>query len=188
MKIRVVLSTLLLATILISSNAFAAKALKGRKTFGLDGIGHYTITSFDSAYVSFPTSSIKVAGSGFNTYFEYGFADNFSFETSIGYERIHYAKQSANPNIRQVIAENFFTIDARGNYYFLSSDKSMVQPYATVGAGTTISGKSAIPLLDIGGGTHFFIADNVSIKAQVLYKTAFIHNHLEVGLGVGFHF
>lgn len=188
MKIRRMLASLLLSVLLFSANAMAAKAVKDRKVFGLEGVGHYTISNYDSVYVSFPTSSIKVAGSGFHAYFEYGFAENFAFEAAVGYERVHYARQSANPNIRQVIAENFVTLDTRGNYYFLASDKSMVQPYATIGAGTTISGKSAVPLLDIGGGAHFFVADNVSIKLQLLYKTAFIHHHAEAGLGVGFHF
>lgn len=188
MKIRMILAALILATTLFTGQAHAAKDLQGRKTFGLEGVGHYTFTDYDSAYVSFPTNKIRVAGSGFHTYFEYGFDTHFAFEAAVGYERLHYAKQSNNPNIRQVISENFFTIDLRGNYYFLSGEKNVVQPYATTGVGTVISGKGAVPLLDVGAGAHFFVTDNVSIKLQALYKTAFIHHHFEGGLGVGFHF
>lgn len=188
MKIRLIVLTLMFSILVISGQAQAAKALEGRKTFGFEGVAHYTITSYDSAYVSFPTSSIKVAGSGFHAFFEYGFDTHFSFEGAIGYERLHYASQASNPNIRQVISENFFTIDARGNYYFLSSDKSTFQPYVTAGVGTLISGRSAIPLLDLGGGVHIFVAENVSLKVQALYKTAFVHHHVEGALGVGFHF
>ena len=72
-----------------------------------------------------------------------------------------------------------------GNYYF---SNGKVQPYAAFGAGTIISGKSAAPTLNLGGGAHFFVAENVSVFVQALYKTAFIHHRAEGKLGVGFHF
>ena len=184
--------SLLVALILIASvPAFAAtpggQSLKNRKTLGFAGIGHLSYSSYESLYVDFATSGIITAGSGFQAFLEYGLADEFSITAALGYGRLHYAHKSSVPVLRTVIAENFVNIDVTGQYYFSGTDTTF-QPYLAFGIGTTISSKGAAPLFDVGIGTHYFVSEKVSLRAQLLYKTALIHHAGELSFGAGFHF
>lgn len=175
----------------LSAPAFAGspggQSLKGRTTLGFAGLGHFSYSSYESLYVDFATNGIITAGSGFHAFLEYGLADEFSITGAIGYGRVHYSHKGGLPNLRQVIAENFVNIDVLGQYYF-SGAETTFQPYLAFGGGATISSKGAAPLFDVGIGTHYFVSDKVSLRAQLLYKTALIHHAGELSFGAGFHF
>lgn len=155
---------------------------KNKKMIGFSGMGFYEINSqFESLYVTFPTSNIKAAGFGFTGNFELGFNDRLSGEISMGYSRLSYANKFKN-----VIKQNFFTSDVVAHYYFLNNQK--IAPYVIAGAGIYASSGSVAPTLDTGVGSHFKVADNLSIKTDLIYKTAIIHNRLEARVGLAFHF
>lgn len=171
-----------------SVSAFAGKALNKRKTFGLGGMGNYTISSYDQVFVDFNTTNIRSAASGFNTFYEYGISDHFSAAGTFGYSRLLYAGHNTITNIQQNMTKNFFNLDMLGKYHFISSDRARFQPYLAAGGGALFSGKGVAPLFDIGGGTDIFFNETISVRLQGLFKTAIVHNSAEVGAGVAFHF
>jgi opacity protein-like surface antigen len=169
----------------ISSPAFADDAAtstshKGKKSVGFMGLGYYEISNFESLYVPFATSGIRAAGAGFESFFEYGVADSFGVNFAAGYNRLLYANK-----FRTQVAENFFLLDVTGHYYF---DAGKAQPFLAGGIGAEISTQGVAPTLDLGGGADFMVNDNVSVRLQVLYKTAIIHHRAEAGLGIAYHF
>lgn len=154
--------------------------MKGKKTFGFMGLGYYEISNFESLYVPFATSGMKAAGAGFEGFFEYGFTDNFGLNVALGYDRLLYANK-----FRTQVKENFFIADITGHYYFNAGDT--VHPFIGGGIGMEAS-RTIAPTLDVGGGADFMVSDNVSVRFQLLYKTAIIHHRGEAGLGVAYHF
>ena len=180
-----ILTVVVVLVSVLAYSAGSAFALGGshkdQKTFGFMGLGYYEISNYDSLYVSFATSSLKAAGLGFETFFEYGLADKFGLNFAAGYDRLLYANK-----FKALIAENYFLIDITGHYYF--NTEGNIQPYLAGGAGGEISSKGAAPVLDLGGGIDFMVSDAVSVRFQTLFKTAIIHNRAEAGLGIAYHF
>lgn len=155
---------------------------QGKVSVGLGATGFYNFYSnFDSLYVDFGASAIKTAGFGFQTYIEYGFSDRFTGTFDLGFQRLTYSNK-----FRPVINENFFVTDFMGNYYFL--DNSKIRPYATAGAGMIISSGAVAPTGNLGIGTHIRLADEFSLKVQVLYKTSIIQHVAEGTVGFAYHF
>lgn len=152
------------------------------QSFGFTGLGYYEMSDFESLYVGFPASNFKTSGAGFQVYYEHGVMDNLTLSVALGYARL----LSSNQFDTQV-SENFFIGDILASYYFRDAS-TVVQPYLAGGGGVIVSGRGAAPTLDLGGGVHFKVADNVSLRLQVLYKTAIIHHRGEGSFGVAFHF
>ena len=149
---------------------------------GHRGIGFYEASDYESLYVDFSTANISGAGAGIHSFFEIGAMENLTLSFTIGYARLMSPKK-----FESFIRRDFFVADILGHYYF--SDKTdKIQPYFAAGAGVMVSSGSAIPLADFGGGAHFMITDNFSLRLQGLFKTAVIHNRGEVSLDVGYHF
>lgn len=164
-----------------STPSFAA-GHDGAKSFGFTGLAYYEMSDFESLYVDFPTSDLNTSGAGFQVYYEHGVMDNLTLSGALGYARL----LTSNKFDTQV-SENFFVVDLLANYYFRDAAVT-VQPYLAGGGGVIVSGNGAAPTLDLGGGVHFKVADNVSLRLQVLYKTAIIHHRGEGSFGVAFHF
>lgn len=178
-----IFQTLFIIVAVISfANLAHAESHKGKKIWGIAGLGFYEISNYESLYVNFATSNLKAAGAGFKTYFEYGVGDQFYLEGSAGYARVTYSNKFFNQ-----IKQNFFLIDILGKYYFMDA-ASRIQPYVGGGVGGLISSRSAAPLLDIAVGSHFMLTDQFSIRLQAMYKTAIIHNRAEGSLGIAYHF
>lgn len=175
----------LVLMLLTAQNAFAKSdsfSKKGAKSIGISFLGFYDINSkFESLYVNFPTENIKAAGFGSNLFFEYGFADQFSGELSLGYARLTYSNKFKN-----VIKENYFVGDVLGHFYFLKNQR--IQPYLLFGAGAMVSSNAVAPTFDVGVGSHFMVTDQFSVKAEIMYKTAIIYHRGEGRVGFAYHF
>lgn len=170
--------------VLISTQVHAAddKGFTGRKAFGFGGLGNYSLSNYESLYLNFATSGLKTAGMGFETFFEFGLAKDFTMSVDVGFERLLYANK-----FKTQMKLNYFLLDVLGRYYFRAVDRT-VQPFLAGGVGVIASSIGAAPTLDLGGGSHFMLTDNVSLWVQLLYKTAIIHHRGEGALGIAYHF
>ena len=165
-----------------SDSSSSGDSIKGKKSFGLMGSGYYEInTDMSRLYYNFTLKSTHTAGFGISTFFEYGIAERFSLEFSLGYSRLLYASKQ-----RGVINENYFVADVDAHYYFLNSEK--FGTYAIGGAGAIVSSGSVVPVGDIGIGNYFKITPEVSIKAELIFKSAIVFNRGEGRVGIAYTF
>jgi len=165
-----------------SSSPSSSFMHKDMKIMGVSGMAFYEINSqFESLYVNFPTQNIKGAGFGFIGFFEYGFNEHISAEVDMGYSRLTYTNKFKNTT-----KKNFFLMDVLFHYYFTKD--ANIAPYLSAGGGVYVSSGSSAPVLDVGVGSHFKVSKNISIKVDLLYKTAIILNRFEGRVGVAFHF
>jgi len=177
----------------ISPSSGNSHALKGRVTLGFAGTAFLDFGSEEGMYLSAAdqvaivaaggtVQSVTAGGIGGNLNAEYGFSDRWSGTLSMGFDRLTYANR-----FKSAVSENFFAVDATANYYWLKNPKNIL-PYVSAGVGLVAGSTKTLPTLDVGAGAHFYVSDNVSIKAQLLAKAAFIFNRLQPSVGLAYHF
>lgn len=161
----------------------AAHPLKGKKNLGIEGTGFLEFSSYDRLYMSnVNVNGYRTGGLGMQAFFEYGLTDQITLSADVFYSRLTYANQ-----FKATIRNNFFGGDVLAHYYFLKKVNKLL-PFISAGVGLIASSGSALPLLDLGGGGHFFVTNKLSLKGEILFKTAFIHNRFEPALGLAYHF
>lgn len=165
-----------------SSSSTADHYTKGSMHAGFFALGYYEMNqALDSLYFGSNIEDTNTAGLGFGAYYEYMFSEKLSVDLSAGFSRLMYTNKQ-----RAIIQENFFVMDAVGKYYFTHSGR--FHPYVLLGAGIYASSGGLAPVADIGVGTYIDLAENISFKTEVIYKTAFVFNRAEARVGIGFHF
>lgn len=157
---------------------------KGKMNAGGGAIGFYEYSTTESLYVDFSTDEVNAAGAGFKGFFEYGLNDRLAIGGSLTYSYVLYVKEFD----LSVVTQSFWSFDFMGAYYFTDDYSKKFQPYAAFGAGAHFSGNGVTPLLDLGVGMHYRFNDYVSLKTEILGKTAIVHNRGEAFLGIAFHF
>ena len=165
-----------------TTTAEAAKSRKGSSTAGVLGFGYYEYSTFESLYVDFTTDKITATGLGFKGFYEYGLSDRLAVGGDISFSYL----LDANFNT-SLMSRSFWNLDVVGDYYFADYDK-FLQPYLAFGAGVLFSDRGLTPVVNLGGGAHFKFSDSMSVKAELMGKSGVIHNRVEAGVGVAFHF
>lgn len=156
-------------------------SIDGKFGLGVMATGFYEMSNYESLYVDFVTSDIKAAGLGFTSFVEYGFSDRVTGSLQLGFSRLLYINKFSTTSRR-----NFFVGDLMGNYYFTNNGKLM--PYITFGAGIMASSGNVAPTGNVGGGLRYQINEDVSVRAELIYKTAIIHHRGEGRIGFSYHF
>jgi hypothetical protein len=156
-------------------------SIDGKYGLGVMVAGFYELSNYESLYVDFVTSDIKAAGLGFTSFVEYGFSDRITGSLQLGFSRLLYINKFSTTS-----RKNFFVGDLMGNYYFMNNGKIM--PYATFGAGLMASSGNVAPTANVGGGLRYQINEELSVRAELIYKTAIIHHRSEGRIGFSYHF
>lgn len=159
-----------------------AKGRKGSSNAGVLAFGYYEYSTFESLYVDFTTDHITATGLGFKGFYEYGLSERLAVGGDLSFSYL----LDANFNT-SLMSRSFWNADVIGAYYFTDYDKT-IQPYLAFGAGVIFSDRGLTPVIDLGGGAHFKFGDSISLKAELMGKSGVIHNRVEAGLGVAFHF
>lgn len=155
---------------------------KGRFNLGVAGTAFFEFSDFDSLFMqNVNISDYRNAGFGGQIFGSYHFNSRWAITLDAFYDRLTYANK-----FRTAIIENYFGGDLLLQYHF--PVKSRFAPFLAAGAGVIASSGGVLPLFDVGVGTHFFLSNNISLKAQVLYKTAIVENRIEPSIGIAFHF
>lgn len=160
----------------------SSKGRKGSSNGGVVAFGYYEYSTFESLYVDFTTDHVTASGLGFRGFYEYGLADRLAVGGDISFSYL----LDANFNT-SLMSRSFWNLDVIGAYYFADYDKT-IQPYVAFGGGVLFSDRGLSPVIDLGGGAHFKFSDSISLKAELMGKSGVIHNRVEAGLGVAFHF
>ncbi len=170
------------ASTTVEVTASNASSRKDKMNAGALAFGYYEHSTFESLYVDFTADSITATGLGFKGFFEYGLSNRLAVGGSLGFSYLLDANFDTSN-----MSRSFWALDALGTYYFTDYAKKL-QPYVVFGGGVLFSDRGLSPILDLGVGTHYKIADNMSLKLEILGKSGVIHNRAEAGVGMAFFF